>query len=196
VLVEGRSYELCNLDGEPITERPARTCTRLRAHSRRNPQRQAIPSLWVSVSYEDWVKRWDEPPRGKAAFFASRRVSSTTGRLIGRCHLWGIDEYNRNAHIGITLGVPTDRGKGLGREALALLVDYGFRIRGLHRLQLETFAHNTAMRRCAERVGFTEEGRLRESGWAAGRFGDDVVYGLLAAEWRTPAGTRPAAAGE
>lgn len=147
-------------------------------------------------TYEDWVKRWDEPPRGKRAFFGIQEGVADDGRLIGRCHLWGIDEYNRNAHIGITLGAVTDRGKGLGREALGLLVGYGFAQRGLHRLQLETFAHNPAMRRCAEAVGFTEEGRLRESGWAGGRFGDDVVYGLLASEWRTPAAGRSGAAAE
>ncbi len=147
-------------------------------------------------TYEDWVKRWDEPPPGKVAFFGIQEGVADDGRLIGRCHLWRIDECNRNAHIGITLGAGTDRGKGLGREALSLLVDYGFRLRGLHRLQLETFAHNPAMRRCAEAVGFTEEGRLRESGWAAGRFGDDVIHGLLAREWRTRPGADRSGAAE
>ena len=135
-------------------------------------------------TYEDWLKRWDDPPPGKGAFFGIQEGVADDGRLIGRCLLWGIDEYNRNAHIGITLGIATDRGKELGREALSLLVDYGFVRLGLHRLQLETFAHNTAMCRCAEQVGFTAEGRLRESGWAPGRFCDEVVYGMLAVEWR------------
>ncbi|MGI8680585.1 MAG: GNAT family N-acetyltransferase [Mycobacteriales bacterium] len=151
---------------------------------------------WVALSYDEWSKRWDEPTSPKVAFFGVQEGVADDGRLVGTCKLWGIDEYNRNAHIGIKLGAESDRGKGFGRDALALLVRYGFWYRGLHRLQLETFADNTAMRRCAERVGFTEEGRLRESGWAAGRFGDDVIYGLLATEWATPPGRRPAGSGE
>jgi len=151
---------------------------------------------WVALSYEEWSKRRDERTSPKVAFFGVQEGVADDGRLVGTCELWGIDEYNRNAHIGIKLGAESDRGKGFGRDALALLVRYGFRYRGLHRLQLETFADNTAMRRCAERVGFTEEGRLRQSGWAAGRFGDDVIYGLLAREWRTRPGADRSGAAE
>jgi len=146
---------------------------------------------WVPLSYEEWSRRRDEQTSATVALFGVQEGVAQDGRLVGTCELWGIDEYNRNAHIGIKLGAESDRGKGFGRDALAVLVRYAFRYRGLHRLQLETFAHNTAMRHCAEHVGFTEEGRLRESGWAAGRFGDDVVYGLLATEWAT----RPGAGG-
>lgn len=140
---------------------------------------------WVALSYEDWSKQRDERTSANVAFFGIQEGLAQNGRLIGTCELWGIDQYNRNAHIGIKLAVESDRGKGYGREALALLVNYAFAQRGLHRVQLETFTHNTAMRRCAEDVGFREEGRLRESGWSDGRFNDDVIYGLLAAEWST-----------
>src|SRR4051812_11152546 len=50
----------------------------------------------------------------------------------------------------------------LAGEALLVrtLCEYGFRIRGLHRLQVETAEGNAAMARIASRVGFRQEGRL------------------------------------
>jgi RimJ/RimL family protein N-acetyltransferase len=61
---------------------------------------------------------------------------------------------------------------------------YGFALRGLHRLQLETLGDNHAMIAVAEKLGFTREGTTRESSWANGGFTDDVLFGLLAAEYR------------
>jgi RimJ/RimL family protein N-acetyltransferase len=35
----------------------------------------------------------------------------------------------------------------------------------------------------ATRAGFTREGVLRRSAWVSGDFADEVILGLLAAEW-------------
>jgi len=67
-----------------------------------------------------------------------------------------------------------------------VLCHYGFAVRGLHRLQLETLTGNAAMIRAATRAGFRLEGTLRSSTWVLGAFEDEAVFGLLAAEW--PAG--------
>ena len=64
-----------------------------------------------------------------------------------------------------------------------VLCRYGFRLRGLHRLQLETLSDNHAMIAVAEKLGFTREGVIRGSSWVNGRFMDDVVFGLLAEEF-------------
>jgi RimJ/RimL family protein N-acetyltransferase len=112
-------------------------------------------------------------------------VEVATGELAGSASLWRIDTHNRNAHLGIAL-LPTARGRGLGADVVSVLCEYGFSILGLHRLQLETASENVAMRRAALTVGFTEEGVQRQAYWTAGRFTDDVVYGLLAEEWNRP----------
>lgn len=82
------------------------------------------------------------------------------------------------------------RGRGLGRDAVRVLCDYGFRVRGLHRLQIDTLGTNAAALGSALAAGFVEEGRLRQSEWVAGRFEDGLVLGLLAEEWQAGAGTR------
>lgn len=112
--------------------------------------------------------------------FAIEELS--TGELAGSAQLWGIDTHNRRAHLGFTLR-PSFRGRGLGKDTIRTLCDYGFRICGLHRLQLETLADNTAARAASEAVGFVLEGQLRRNTWVNGEFVDEVVYGLLAHEW-------------
>ncbi|WP_411079186.1 GNAT family N-acetyltransferase [Streptomyces sp. cmx-18-6] len=108
------------------------------------------------------------------------------GTLVGTATLWGIDNHNRSAHIGLGL-LPSARGQGYGTDVVAVLCHYGFVVRGLHRLQIETLSDNTAMLRSAERNGFVREGVLRSSAWVMGEFLDDVVLGLLAPEWKPDA---------
>jgi|SRR5271154_2257430 len=109
-------------------------------------------------------------------------VELATGDLAGDALLWNIDLHNRAAHIGISL-LPAFRGRGLGADITGVLCHYGFAIRGLHRLQVETLADNEAMIKAAVRAGFVREGTLRRSAWVNGDFADEVIFGLLASEW-------------
>jgi RimJ/RimL family protein N-acetyltransferase len=111
-------------------------------------------------------------------------VETASGELAGEALLWGIDLHNRMGHIGISLR-PGFRGKHLGVDVLEVLCEYGFSVRGLHRLQIDTLADNVAMIRAATTAHFTLEGGTRESAWVGGAFADEVVLGLLAREWQT-----------
>lgn len=108
------------------------------------------------------------------------------GELAGEALLWAIDLHNRMAHLGVSLR-PAFRGRGLGADVVLALCRYGFTVRGLHRLQVDTLAGNTAMIRAASRAGFAPEGRLRRSAWVNGEWADEVILGLLAADWKPPA---------
>ncbi|GIF39306.1 hypothetical protein Axi01nite_36170 [Actinoplanes xinjiangensis] len=110
-------------------------------------------------------------------------VELGTGALAGEALLWGIDTYNRRAHLGLSV-LPAKRGLGLGTDIVRALCAYGFAVRGLHRLQIETAAANTAMIHAGQRAGFTVEGTLRRSAWGYGEFTDEVILGLLDDEWK------------
>lgn len=116
-----------------------------------------------------------------AALFSVVSVADSD-TLAGEALLWGIDTHNRSAHVGVAL-VPKCRGRGMGTEVLELLCRFAFKIRGLHRLQLETAFDNVAMVRAAEKIGFSREGTLRGASWALGVFVDQAVFGLLEFEW-------------
>ena len=55
--------------------------------------------------------------------------------------------------------------------------------RNLRRVHLGVIASNTAAIASYVKVGFVEEGRQREHGWIRGRYEDEVVMGLLRADW-------------
>ncbi|MER5638976.1 GNAT family protein [Kitasatospora sp. NPDC002227] len=119
----------------------------------------------------------------EAAFFSVVELAS--GELAGEAVLWGVDQHNRLAHLGLAIR-PGYRGRGLAKEAVTLLCHYGFTVRGLHRLQLETLAENLPMLGAATAAGFVREGLLRRNAWVYGSFRDEVVLGLLAEEWTDP----------
>jgi RimJ/RimL family protein N-acetyltransferase len=121
-----------------------------------------------------------EPADDLAAFSVVRLADQ---ELAGAALLWGIDTHHRCAHLGLALR-PAFRGAGLGSDVVRVLCYYGFVVRGLHRLSVETLADNDGMMRAATRSGFQHEGTLRRAAWVTGEFVDEVVFGLLVEEWR------------
>jgi RimJ/RimL family protein N-acetyltransferase len=109
-------------------------------------------------------------------------VELASGELAGEAVMFETDPHNRNAHIGLALR-PAYRGRHLGTDLVRVLCRYGFEIRGLHRLQVDTLTDNDAMIGAAKRAGFVAEGVLRQVGWVNGAFADAVVLGQLASEW-------------
>ena len=119
-------------------------------------------------------------PSDEAACFSVVELESK--ELVGEALLWGIDTHNRAAHIGISLR-PAFRGRGLGVDVLQVLCEYGFAVRGLQRLQIETLTDNAPMIAAATGAGFAREGTLRRSAWVYGAFADEAILGLLANDW-------------
>lgn len=122
----------------------------------------------------------DDKEQGHVPFSV---VELDGGTLVGTAVLSNIDNHNRSAHIGLGL-LPSSRGKSYGTDVVAVLCHYGFVVRGLQRLQIETLSDNAAMLRSAERNGFVREGVLRSSAWVMGEFLDEVLLGLLVQDWK------------
>ncbi|MFI6420233.1 GNAT family N-acetyltransferase [Streptomyces sp. NPDC050842] len=141
---------------------------------------EAAPWRPVTPGAKDPRLVVDDTVQGSVSFSV---VELEGGTLVGTANLWGIDNHHRSAHIGLGL-LPSARGNGYGTDVVAVLCHYGFVVRGLHRLQIDTLADNTAMLRSAERNGFVREGVLRSSAWVLGEFLDEVLLGLLAQDWK------------
>jgi len=140
----------------------------------------ARPWRPVAPESKDAQFRVDDKDEGHVPFSV---VELDGGTLIGAANLWGIDNHSRSAHLGLGL-LPSCRGKGYGTDVVAVLCHYGFAVRGLHRLQIDTLSDNIGMLRSAERNGFVREGVLRSSSWVMGEFLDEVLLGLLDEEWK------------
>ena len=105
------------------------------------------------------------------------------GQLIGQCALFNNNSVNRTAELGIAIGDKTYWGRGYGREAITLLIDYGFRHHNLHRIYLSVNGNNDRAIAAYKRCGFVEEGRLRSHVWSNGQYIDFVYMGILQSEW-------------
>jgi RimJ/RimL family protein N-acetyltransferase len=134
---------------------------------------------WRPVGTAESPYRVREPDKGAEHFSV---VQLADDQLAGEAVLWGIDVHHRSAHIGLSVR-PAFRGRGLGTDIVATMCHYGFAIRGLHRLQIETLVDNHAMIAAATRNGFTLEGTVRGAAWVSGVFVDEVILGQLADEW-------------
>jgi ribosomal-protein-serine acetyltransferase len=89
----------------------------------------------------------------------------------------------RQAEIGYWLDKDT-QGKGIITRATTTLVTYAFQEYGLNKVEIHAAVGNKKSRAVPERLGFTQEGILRQTEWLNGRAHDMVVYGVLASEWK------------
>jgi ribosomal-protein-serine acetyltransferase len=106
-------------------------------------------------------------------------------RLVGWVQL-EINARARSAEVGYWLDAEFE-GRGLVTRAVTAVLDYAFGTLGVARVALPTTVDNTRSRGVAERLGFTQEGLLREAAAFPGERRDLVIYGLLAREWRSGA---------
>jgi RimJ/RimL family protein N-acetyltransferase len=109
-------------------------------------------------------------------------VDRAGGECVGEVVLNQVDEGNRSCNFRTFLG-PDGQDRGLGTEALRLIVGYGFEEIGLHRISLEVYAFNPRARHVYEKAGFVAEGVLRESLCYGGEWIDATVMSILAPEW-------------
>ncbi|KUL40902.1 GCN5 family acetyltransferase [Streptomyces sp. NRRL F-4489] len=113
---------------------------------------------WTRPEIDAWIAECAERPDRLDLAVEDR----ATGGYLGDLALSRIDPDNAHGAFRIALS-PAARGRGLGSEAVRLLLGYAFERVGLHRVQLEVFAFNERARRAYERCGFAVEGRQREA---------------------------------
>jgi RimJ/RimL family protein N-acetyltransferase len=136
------------------------------------------PTTLASLS-EFFDKRLKEPDSFSFGIEAD-------GVFIGDCGLFHLDKLAATAEVGIGIGDREYWGRGYGRQAMALLLDYGFRIQNLRKIWLEAHGTNERALRSYRAVGFVEEGRQREQVWCGGRYEDLVLMGLFREDFTGP----------
>lgn len=101
-------------------------------------------------------------------------------QIIGVLQLVNLHPIHRSAELIIRIGKDSNRGKGLGSEAVQLGIRYGFQHRNLQRVWLRVFADNLRAIRAYEKAGMEREGLLRRSCYIDGGWRDEVVMAALA----------------
>lgn len=106
-------------------------------------------------------------------------------RHVGSCGLFNFNYLARNAELGILIGEKSQWDHGFGTEAMELLLKHAFHTLNLNRVFLRVFESNGRAQRVYKKVGFIEEGRLREDQYRNGSFEATILMGILREEWET-----------
>jgi ribosomal-protein-serine acetyltransferase len=102
--------------------------------------------------------------------------------VVGICGFKPIDKLSKSAELGYWLA-ETAAGQGLMTRCVQTLIDYAFRELQLNRIELRAATGNGRSRGVAKRLGFTQEGILRDAEWLNDHFVDQFVYSILRREW-------------
>lgn len=144
---------------------------------------------------EEWLGDILSPPRSNERFrstandhaagaadgdtFALAVEAVDTGRMVGSISSHHADPRHGHFEYGITIGAE-HRRHGYAAEAAILLLRFMFSERRYHKCEARVFAHNEASLALQHRLGFVEEGRLRDHVFLAGRHRDLVIVGIVA----------------
>ena len=117
---------------------------------------------------------------GSAMQFVMEHRASN--RVVGTALLFHFEDENRRAEIGYVLGRDY-WGQGFAHEGLLALVDFAFGELKLRRLEAEIDPRNKASDKVLRKLGFMQEGLLRQRWSLKGEVTDSGLYGLLRHEW-------------
>jgi aminoglycoside 6'-N-acetyltransferase len=110
------------------------------------------------------------------------------GIVVGRVEwfraAWGRTETSWCWTIAVAVR-PGFRGRGIGKAAHRLLIDYLFLHTRAERLQAYTDAHNVAEQRALISAGFAQEGVLRAAQWRNGSWRDQLLFSIIRSSWST-----------
>jgi len=140
-----------------------------------------IPHPYEDGMAEQWIGTHGELfAAGTHVIFAI--IDKATSELVGTVSLTVERRFNK-ANLGYWIGKPY-WGQGYATEASGLIVEYGFRKLGLHRVASTHLTRNPASGKVMQKLGMQYEGTLRGDTMKWDRYEDLCVYGLLADEWQ------------
>lgn len=99
-------------------------------------------------------------------------------KVIGTICLWNLQPQNHRAEIGFVLH-PDWWRKGLMKEAILAVINYGFDTMLLHSIEARLDPANTACAAVLQATGFICEGHFRESFYFRGVYCDSHVYSII-----------------
>jgi ribosomal-protein-alanine N-acetyltransferase len=140
-----------------------------------------IDSFPNIAAAEDRIKKLSE--MRMAPNPATPWAIETAGNVfIGSCGLFAWNRNWRKCSIGYEL-TRAAQGHGYMHEALQAAISWGFREMTLNRIEAQVHPNNDRSIAVLRRLGFTEEGRLRQAAFWSNEYQDMLQFSVLKAEW-------------
>jgi len=110
-------------------------------------------------------------------------IETMRGEFIGGCSYMRADMRNRTSFIGISIADKRYWGKGYGTAAMRELLKFLFLEKNLRKVLLEVYDFNKRGIACYEKLGFKQEGCLRQQFYRAGKYHDILVMALFSEDF-------------
>ena len=100
-------------------------------------------------------------------------------KAVGLIDLFDFDPRNHRAGIGILIKNTADRNRGIGKEALELLINYSFHKLNLKQIYANIDTKNEASLRLFATFGFEKIGIKKDWNLVRGQYRDEVMMQLI-----------------
>lgn len=107
-----------------------------------------------------------------------------TNEHIGNIGLGNINWVHRHAMFNIFFAEKSNHSKGLGTEASRLILDFAFDRLNLNKVYLQTSEKFVAANKMYQKLGFSQDGILREHYYIDGKYEDKIIYSILKSEFK------------
>lgn len=141
-----------------------------------------IPDKYPPFTLEE-TKQWIVKCMNKTNGYDQKAILDENGKHIGWIDLKNIDRLNKHAELGIAIGEKSYWGKGYGMAAMKEMLDYGFHQLGLNKIWLRVDIDNQRAIQSYKRMGYVEEGILRQDRLRNGKFIDRLRMSILKEEF-------------
>jgi len=137
--------------------------------------------LFISKAVdEDWFKDYLQ---NRDCNIRLAIIIQETGDYIGNVNLTSIHRTNRAAEISILIGEKEYWSKGIGAQAMHLMLTHAFLDLNLNRVYLTVIRENERALQFYKRLGFVEEGCHRQAIFKDGSYRDLIAMSVLKNEF-------------
>jgi len=143
-----------------------------------------LPWATPAYSIEDTRRFLEQCEQEHDARQALALLIRDAGVMCGTIGMHRIDPRTRSASLGYWLD-HAHEGRGIVTRACRALITEAFTNYGLHRIEIRCSTRNERSAAIPRRLGFIEEGILREAEWVDGHWHDLRVFSLLRPDERT-----------
>lgn len=106
------------------------------------------------------------------------------GRHIGNIKLGPVNPHHKNGDVSLFIGEKDCWGKGYAAEAIGLITRWGFRERGLEKLNAGCYEANEGSAKAFEKNGYKREGFLADNVESGGKRTGVTLLGLSRKDFR------------
>lgn len=141
-----------------------------------------MPNKYPPFS-RDETSHWIKMCINKTNGYEQKAIVTEEGKHIGWVDLKNIDKLNKHAELGIAIGDKSYWGKGYGLAAMKEMLQWGFNELELNKIWLRVEVDNEKAIKSYIRMGYVEEGILRQDRLRDGEFVDRIRMSILKEEF-------------